>query len=115
MKKVFGDKINGPITQREREFQISSSKDNLVDIIKFLKNRNVTNLIAINAWKAENDIKIAYQFITQFGKKFLDSKISLIIFIKKNELTCPSIKKIYSNSILFEEDITIQYKVKFSE
>ena len=115
LKKVFGKNINGPITQRNNEFQLTTKPALLPDIINFFKNRNISKLTAISAWSSENDIKIAYHFVTKLGKESIDSKITIITFIQKDSLKINSIKNIYANALIFENEISNRYNIYFED
>ncbi|NHJ87004.1 MAG: hypothetical protein FK734_16195 [Asgard group archaeon] len=116
MKKAFSDKINGPIIQREREYQIVAKTNLVYDITKFLSTRGVTRLAAINIWKHEGESRLAYHFIVKIGQEALDSKITLIIYFDDpSENTIKSIKKLYANARIFEEEIIESNQINFSD
>ena len=113
MKRTFGKNINGPIEQRQREYQATVRPIFMSEIAQFLINRKITKLVAISSWKGKEDIKIAYHFVSQFGKENKDSKITIITFLNKEKLEIESIKKIYPNARIFEKDIEEKHGIKF--
>jgi len=115
MKKAFGKNIQGPIQYREREFSATAKPVFLFDIVKFLANRGVGKLAAINAWESEKDIKISYHFIAKVGTEFLDSKITIITYMSLDKRTIKSVKKIFPNARIFEDEINVRYQVEFKE
>ncbi|NHK30450.1 MAG: hypothetical protein FK730_03805 [Asgard group archaeon] len=115
LKKAFDKNIQGPVIQQEREYQVTTKSNFLFDIAKFLVIRGVNRLAAINAWRDDKEIKLAYHFIARIGTQILDSKITIITFLTNDKKTIYSLKKIYKNARIFEEEITNEFDVKFSE
>lgn len=115
LKKVFGQNIKGPVSQREREYKVTLKPGFMYDVAKFLNLRGVIKLAAIQAWETENNIDIAYHFIAQIGKEILDSKITIISLLPKNKRETSSIKKLYPNAHQFEKEIEIDFEVIFKE
>ena len=115
LKKVFGQNIKGPIVQREREYKATLKPGFLQDVVKFLNLRGVTKLAAIHCWETENNIDIAYHFIVPLGKENLDSKITIIAFLTKNNREIISIKKLYPNAHQFEKEIAQEFSIIFKE
>lgn len=113
LKKVFGQNIKGPVSQREREYKATLKPGFMFDVAKFLNLRGVGKLAAIQAWESEKNIDIAYHFISQIGKENLDSKITIISFLPKNKREIGSIKKLYKNALQFEKEIELDFKVIF--
>ncbi|MFX1537450.1 MAG: NADH-quinone oxidoreductase subunit C, partial [Promethearchaeota archaeon] len=113
LKKFFRDNIRGPIKKREREYQASIKAPFLLDVAKFLSFRGVKRLSAITAWKTEREIAIAYHFVAQLGKEFLDSKITIIALVPKNERKIKSLQGIYSIARIFEKDLEPSFKITF--
>ncbi len=115
LKKAFGNKIQGPLEYREKEFSATTKAVFITDVVKFLANRGVNRLAAIYAWETEKELKISYHFIAKIGSDFLDSKITLITFLPLEERTIFSIKNIFQNARIFEEDISKNLEIDFLE
>jgi len=113
LKKVFGQNIKGPVSQREREYKATLKPGFMFDAAKFLNLRGVTKLAAIQAWETEKNIDIAYHFISQIGKEILDSKITIISFLPKNKREIGSIKKLFPNAHQFEKEIELDFDIIF--
>ncbi|HUT82440.1 MAG TPA: hypothetical protein VMZ29_14660 [Candidatus Bathyarchaeia archaeon] len=113
LKKAFGNNIQGPLEYREKEFSATTKAVFIPDVVKFLANRGIRKLAAIYAWETEKDIKISYHFIAKIGNEFSDSKITIITFLPLNERSIFSIKKIFQNARIFEEDITKNLAIEF--
>ncbi|NHJ32422.1 MAG: NADH-quinone oxidoreductase subunit C [Asgard group archaeon] len=114
LKKAFGKNIQGPMKHFEREYQASTKKEFLNDIVKFLSNRGVKKLASINAWKSNNELRIAYHFIAKIGTDFLDTKITIIVITPTENVKIDSITSIYQNARIFEEEIKQEFLVEFS-
>ncbi|MBN1327932.1 MAG: hypothetical protein JXA54_00540 [Candidatus Heimdallarchaeota archaeon] len=115
LKKTFGNNLQGPLEYREKEFSASTKSIFIPDIVKFLANRGIRKLAAIYAWETEKEIKLSYHFIAKIGNDFSDSKITIITFLPLNERSIISIKKIFQNARIFEEDITKSIAIEFIE
>ena len=115
MKKVFGKNIQGPFKHATREYQMTTIIKYLKDTINFLFNRGVKRLAAMHVWEDKEEKKLAYHFIAKIGDENYDSKISIIINLVENELNIPSIKKMYHNALIYEEEINKSYKINFVE
>ncbi len=115
LKKVFGQNIKGPVSQREREYKATLKPGFMFDVAKFLNLRGVKKLAAIQAWESEKNIDVAYHFISQIGKENLDSKITIISFLPKNKREIGSIKKLYPNALQFEKEIALEFNVAFKD
>ncbi|NHJ48241.1 MAG: hypothetical protein FK733_10685 [Asgard group archaeon] len=115
LKKVFGKNIQGPILLREREFQATAKSVFIFDLTKFLSIRGVDKMVAIHAWKGNNEVKLAYHFVARIGSEMLDSKISIVTFLSEDNKSIKSVKKIFSNAQVFEEEINKTYDVQFEE
>ena len=115
LKKVFGQNIKGPITQREREYKATLKPGFLFDVAKFLNLRGVIKLAAIHSWETENNIDVAYHFIVPIGKENLESTITIIALLTKKKLELKSIKKLFPNAALFEQEIAKNFEIKFSD
>ncbi len=113
IKKVFGQNIKGPVSQREREYKATLKPGFMFDVAKFLNLRGVKKLAAIQAWESEKNIDIAYHFISQIGKENLDTKITIIAFLPKNKREIGSIHKLYQNALQFEKEIASDFRVVF--
>lgn len=114
LKKAFSKNIQGPIKHFEREYQATTKKEFLKDITKFLSTRGVKKLASINAWKSNNELRIAYHFIAKIGSDFLDTKITIIIFAPLENSEIESITSIFQNARIFEEEIKQEFQVKFN-
>lgn len=114
LKKAFSKNIQGPIKHFEREYQATTKKEFLKDIAKFLSTRGVKKLASINAWKSNNELRIAYHFIAKIGSDFLDTKITIIIFAPLENSEIESITSIFQNARIFEEEIKQEFQVKFN-
>lgn len=115
LKKAFDQNIQGPIFQQERQYRATAKSNFLYDIAKFLSIRGVDKLAAIIAWNGSNEIKLAYHFIAKIGTEMLDSKITIITFLPNNKKSIYSLKKLFNNARIFEEEITNQFDVNFKE
>lgn len=113
LKKTFKQNIKGPILHREREYKATIKHRFLFDVTDFLYIRGIDRLIAINAWETENNFDLAYHFVSNIGNDILDTKLTLIAFLPKNEKETKSIKKLFPNASLFENDIAKKYNIKF--
>ena len=67
LKKAYKKNIQGPIKSFEREYQATTKIDFIKDIAKFLSNRGVKKLAGINAWKSNNELRVAYHFIAKIS------------------------------------------------
>lgn len=114
LKKAYKNNIQGPIKYFEREYQATTKKEFLKDIAKFLSNRGVKKLAGINAWKSNDELRIAYHFIAKIGTDFLDTKITVIIFAPIDNAELESITSIFQNARIFEDEIKQEFQVKFS-
>jgi Ni,Fe-hydrogenase III component G len=114
LKKAFSKNIQGPIKHFEREYQATTKKEFLKDIAKFFSTRGVKKLASINAWKSNNELRIAYHFIAKIGSDFLDTKITIIIFAPLENSEIESIISIFQNARIFEEEIKQEFHVKFN-
>ncbi len=114
LKKAFSKNIQGPIKHFEREYQATTKKEFLKDIAKFLSTRGVKKLASINAWKSNNELRIAYHFIAKIGSDFLDTKITIIIFAPLENSEIESIISVFQNARIFEEEIKQEFQVKFN-
>ncbi len=114
LKKAYKKNIQGPIKSFEREYQATTKKEFIKDIAKFLSNRGVKKLAGINAWKSNDELRIAYHFIAKIGEEFLDTKISIIIFAPTDNAEIESINSIFQNARIFEEDIKEEFQVNFT-
>ncbi len=115
LKKAFKNNIQGPIKHFEREYQATTKKEFLKDIVKFLSNRGVKKLAGITAWKSNNELRIAYHFVAKIGSDFLDTKISIIIFTQLENAEIDSIIDIFQTARIFEEEIKQDFQVEFSD
>lgn len=115
LKKAFSKNIQGPIMHFEREYQVTTKKEFLKDIAKFLSNRGVKKLASINAWKSNNELRIAYHFIAKIGSDFLDTKITIIIFAPLENTEIESIISLFQNARIFEEEIKKEFQVEFND
>jgi NADH:ubiquinone oxidoreductase subunit C len=115
LKKAFDKNIQGPIILQEREYQATTKSNYLYDIAKFLAIRGVNKMAAINAWRDNKEIKLAYHFIAKIGTQVLDSKITIITFLTNDKKTIYSLRKIYKNARIFEEEISKEFDINFSE
>jgi len=114
LKKAFSKNIKGPIKHFEREYQATTKKEFLKDIAKFLSTRGVKKLASINAWKSNNELRIAYHFIAKIGSDFLDTKITIIIFAPLENSEIESIINVFQYARIFEEEIKQEFQVKFN-
>jgi len=114
LKKAFSKNIQGLNKHFEREYQATTKKEFLKDITKFLSNRGVKKLAGINAWKSDNELRIAYHFIAKIGTDFLDTKITIIIFAPFENAEIESIISVFQNARIFEEEIKQEFQVEFS-
>ena len=62
LKKAYKKNIQGPIKSFEREYQATTKKEFIKDIAKFLSNRGVKKLAGINAWKNNEELRIALEY-----------------------------------------------------
>ncbi len=115
LKKAFDQNIQGPIIQKERQYQATTKSNFLFDVVNFLSIRGVDKLAAINAWNDKDEIKLAYHFIARIGPEMLDSKITIITFIPNKEKNIHSIKRLYKNARIFEEEIISHFEINFIE
>jgi Ni,Fe-hydrogenase III component G len=113
MKKTFGQNIQGPITNREREYQATTKPVFIYDLINFMSVRGVNKLAAIHAWVSDDKLKLAYHFVFNIGTQMLDSKLTVVVISAKDEKSLKSIKKLFPNAGVFEEEITKSYGVQF--
>jgi len=113
LKKAFSEKVQGPIKGNDREYQLISKSQHLHQLVKFLSVRGVRKLAAINAWKDETAIKLAYHFITKIGTEGLDSKITIIIISDLAVQELESIQDLFPNAKIFEKELSARFNLKF--
>ncbi len=115
LKKVFDQRIQGPIRNREREYQATTESEFIKDITKYFSARGIQKLAGISAWEDDNKLKFAYHFIAKIGNEFLDTKITIVTFLSKDKKLIKSIAQIFPNARIFEEEISKLYKVDFED
>ncbi|MGC9779027.1 MAG: NADH-quinone oxidoreductase subunit C [Candidatus Heimdallarchaeota archaeon] len=115
LKKVFDQRIQGPIRNREREYQVNTKSEFIKDITKYFSARGIQKLAGISAWEDDGELKIAYHFIAKIGNEFLDTKITIVTFLSKDKKLIKSITQIFPNARIFEEEISKLYKVDFED
>ena len=115
LKKVFDQRIQGPVKNREREFQATTESKFLKDIAKYFSARGIEKLAGISAWEDEHELKIAYHFIAKIGNEFLDTKITVMALMPLDEKITKSISHIFPNARIFEDEINKQYDIVFEE
>lgn len=114
-KKAFNQRIQGPMKNREREFQATVESKLIKNVAKFFSARGIQKLAGISTWKDKHELKLAYHFVVKIGDEFLDTKITVITFVPLKERRTITISQIFPNARIFEEEINQQYKVIFNE
>lgn len=114
LKKVFGEKIHGPVNSSVREYQLVCEPEHLHQIANFLLVRGVKKLVAINAWREnQQKVKLAYYFIAKIGPDGLDSKIAVIVVLDPDKKTLESLTDLFVNARIFESEISSKLDLKF--
>jgi Ni,Fe-hydrogenase III component G len=114
LKKVFKDKMTGPIKKDKYNYQLAIGPTILKDVIDFLQKRRINHLTGIIAWKSKNEIKLSYQLAGIIGNKFKESEIAIICRLKNNRQKIATITDLFPIATIFEGEITEKYQIIFS-